>query len=547
MHLASEPHAFPAVPSDEDRQYTQLLQNIRDTFRGAVMDGQTPLFTTAPLADLWERFLVHLPPERRQHYNCNACKSFVRRYGSLVVITPEGKQIPALWNPTSAPPFFRAAVDAMHFLVNVAPITGVFLASEREWGTKTDAVPEPPYEWHHMAVTPPDALVYRDVLLNAGQAMAKKREEYAVLLRGLADFSIDTVRTARHLLTTGALQRSEKCLGIVDWLIALHEARGGVRATRDRLTWRAVATAPTGYCHVRNTVVATLLEDIAKGTTFTQLQRRFNEKMDPLHYQRPQAAPAAGAIKQAEQIVSKLLSAKALDRRYAKLADIQTIWTPRPPKAPAPTPGVFGHIAPKGASKEPSPKFQVDGGRITWARFQETVLPSAQAIELHVLPGHGGYSAMVTAVNPEAPPILQWDRPEARNPVSWYFHARDSTANKWNLTPYTWVKVTAVAFAPNMWSDPNAFPQQGKKVFFLLQGCRDKYNTTGGGFFPEYLRSEYHSIRSVMEAYASAAAISGRDEASACGVALVDGKAWNCSIRVTVDNTTTSYILDRWV
>lgn len=53
-------------------------------------------------------------------------------------------------------------------------------------------------------------------------------------------------------------------------------------------------------------MIGTLLDDIASGMSFDSVSRRFAEKMHPLQYQRPQAAPSAGNIAQAEKIVEKL-------------------------------------------------------------------------------------------------------------------------------------------------------------------------------------------------------------------------------------------------
>src|SRR5207253_1562968 len=44
-------------------------------------------------------------------------------------------------------------------------------------------------------------------------------------------------------------------------------------------------------------------------------------------------------------------------------------------------------------------------------------------IELQVPGSSGHFMALITATRPEAPPILQWDSEERRNPVSWYYHS----------------------------------------------------------------------------------------------------------------------------
>ena len=108
---------------------------------------------------------------------------------------------------------------------------------------------------------------------------------------------------ALKLLKSEALYRSEKVLGQAQWLYDLHRALPS-RRNRDHVLWRAVAAAPAGFCHPRSSMIGTLLEDLAAGMPFDDVSRRFAEKMHPLLYQRPQAAPSAGNIAQAEKIVA---------------------------------------------------------------------------------------------------------------------------------------------------------------------------------------------------------------------------------------------------
>ncbi|MES2573222.1 MAG: hypothetical protein V4710_24580, partial [Verrucomicrobiota bacterium] len=65
--------------------------------------------------------------------------------------------------------------------------------------------------------------------------------------------------------------------------------------------------------------------------------------------------------------------------------------------------GIFAHLKPKRAH---AATVQVPMEAITWARFQRVILPAAQAIEI-LVPENGNFLAFVTAVNPEATPILQ--------------------------------------------------------------------------------------------------------------------------------------------
>jgi hypothetical protein len=295
-----------------------------------------------------------------------------------------------------------------------------------------------------------------------------------------------------------------------------------------------------------------LLDDIVNGLPFASVKQRFAEKMHPLRYQRPTAAPSEGNIKRAEEIVSKLESAGALARRFARLEDVQAIWMPPKPAGTqdgvasgthegSPSgEGVFNHLRRKSKPIETG----APPTTLTWEKFARTVLPKAEQVEIQV-PAHGSFSGLVTSADPDAPPILQWDRENARNPMSWYFYVNGSPAEQWNLRGGTWATVSAITLKPSMWGD-RPLDHHGKGVFILIEACRDLRYSGGAGFFPDYLRSEYHEIRKTMEAYAKAAIVAGKDEATACGIGLSAGQTWNAMLRVTSSGVVTSYKLDRW-
>ena len=505
----------------------------------SVIGAHSALFAT-DAQGLFPVFLDNLPPGERQHHTCNACRHFVERYGHLVTIDDEGQTTPVMWGEIGG--IYGAGFAVARRLVARAKVTGVFLSPDKVWGQPVTG------EWRHMAVVPPERLIYRvNVLKNASQAMAEKREEYAMLQRGLAEFDHQVVGQALRVIGSDALYRCEKVLGPVEWLAELHRARANVESgrRRDNVTWRAVASAPPGFCHVRSTMIGTLLEDIVAGLLFDDIARRFKEKMTPLQYQRPQAPPAAGNIAQAEKVVEALRSAGAFARRFAKLEDIQSLWTLRAPEPRAAAAGgVFAHLTPKG--RAPAPELELPPTTMTWEKFARAVLPDAEEIEFFV-PAHvTSYLALVTSVDPQAPPIMQWDSEERRNPVNWYVYPGGSPPAAWNLRPETWAPVTAITQLPFMWYGADKFSHHGAGVVFILQGCRDMDPRGGSALFPEVLKAEYRAVRSTIEAHSRSLTIAGKDEASACGIDLRKGLSWNHRFRVTLKESRMPYRLDRW-
>jgi hypothetical protein len=82
------------------------------------------------------------------------------------------------------------------------------------------------------------------------------------------------------------------------------------------------------------------------------------------------------------------------------------------------------------------------------------------------------------------------------------------------------VPVDFVSPMPYHWNG-NAAANQKEGILMALRGCRDVKRTSGGGFLPEFLRSELREIRSSLDAYARSARVEGVDKAAACGIALM--------------------------
>jgi hypothetical protein len=404
-----------------DDGYDSFLAAVRKRFDAIASQSKPPpLFTTAS-EQLFEVFLAALPDALRQENTCDTCRHFFARFGGLVTIDEHGKTSPLLWAAKQGREPYAGAARAVADVVARAPVVGVFLSSERSWGTASKG------GWTHLAVTPTSSLVFStEGTRNAAQAAAEVREDFRTLVAGLQDYPLELVKRAAALLETGKLYRSEKCIEVAKWLLAVHKSLKSTGSARGRenLIWRVAATAPPGFCHVRSSMIGTLLDDLRLELPFAEIKARFDAKMHPLQYQRPTAAPGQQNIDRAETIIAQLRSAGALERRFAKLDDIDPLWLPRASTGKGGG-GVFSHIKPR--SKNPA-TTEIDAPAVvmTWEKFARTVLPEAVAIHFHVPATPKSYLALVTAKNPEAPPIIQWDSKDKRNPVTMYVYSRST-------------------------------------------------------------------------------------------------------------------------
>jgi hypothetical protein len=172
---------------------------------------------------------------------------------------------------------------------------------------------------------------------------------------------------------------------------------------------------------------------------------------------------------------------------------------------------------------------------MTWVRFRDTVLPKAREINVKLMQ-MGNFAALVTAADPTAPLIFQWD-----NPVSWYVYMNLSMPAQWGLTGRT-ARVTGLSYQPSMWGE-KPLAHQGESVFFLLEGAHDT-RAKGLALFPEILKSELHGVRSVVEAFSQRGIIE-KVEKPACGIRF-DRNTPRLVITVESEMGLNTYTLDRW-
>lgn len=402
----------------EDRYY-EFERIVKENFT-KIVSKETPLFKTNAQS-LWDIYLDNLPggEEARNHYNCNACKHFIERYGNLAIVNSEGKLESAIWN-IEVPNFFKKSVEIMNNIVENSRIKTVFISDNRVLGIPKTG------EWTHLSVTLPVGKTNKSRTMTEGQVMAEKKEHYGMLSRALNEFSLETVNKAIDLLNANSLYRGERLLGVANFFRELKELTSIVNNSKQKenIIWLAVAGAPTGFCSIKSSMIGTLLEDIQSGIySYDAIKRRFDEKMDPSNYQRSQSAPKENAIAQAEKLVADLGLENSLARRYATIEDVEEfVWQPRAttkgkkvddPKAR----GVFSHLK-INEDKAPS---TLDNSNLpltvmTWDKFCRTVLPEVNSMEAKV-DDMNKFMALVTAADPESENILSWN-----NKLSWYYH-----------------------------------------------------------------------------------------------------------------------------
>ncbi len=395
--------------NEKNDRYQEFEKAVIDRFNSFVNAGAKLFKTNAD--GIFDTYLAQLPEANgsRQHYNCNACRSFFNKYGNLVTISEDGEIQSVLFDEKDAPPFFAKSVKAMKELVLKSTVNGVFLSDDKTLGHPVTG------EWTHIHAKLPSQMVYRSRLYSAGQAMAQKREEFGMVNRALQDFSMETVDKALALINSETLYRGDKAKPNTEWFKGLLERVNGVNSEKRRnIVWLAVAQAPTGFTSIRSSATGTLLKNIAEGLPTSEIASKFEQIMNPANYQRSQSAPTENSINQAEKMIVDLGLENSLLRRYATIEEVPSFMWQSKEKVlqEKPTGGVFGHLK----AKTPSNTMALPTSVMTWDKFQRTVLPTADGLEV-LTDNQDKFMALVTAVDNTSENILQWD-----NTFSWYYH-----------------------------------------------------------------------------------------------------------------------------
>ena len=161
--------------TNETDQFPSLLSMIEKGYKK--VSTNTLLRVTGDYLPML--FLDNLPEQLKQHYTCNCCLSFLRKFGGIVSVDDTGKVSSPLWLPEEVPEHFKQSIEAMKKEVENSPVIDVFLTSDSVIGTPFNAGSNGG-TWRHFALEVPRASRYVKTILSAGQKRAELREDVKI-------------------------------------------------------------------------------------------------------------------------------------------------------------------------------------------------------------------------------------------------------------------------------------------------------------------------------------------------------------------------------
>lgn len=384
-----------------------------------------PLFrTAAPKDGLWETYLGSFPEganpmfrERTEH-DCNCCKQFIRAIGNAVTIS--GGELISIWDCDVKDPRYAVVAKAMSDYVKSFPIENIFLHTERVAGTDfSHEAPKVPggntIRWPHFFAKIPACYVVKGE--HMGTLLSHTKADHDVLLRSLKEFDLDIVDTVLDLIAQNSLYRGEEHKKLLSSFKNTKKLFDKVpEAQQDLFVWSMVKTAKNpAVMRIRNTVIGTLLADLAEGKPLEDAVGAYEAKVAPVNYKRPTALVTKKMVDQAKKAIEELGYMEALNRRYAVVEDLtinNVLFADRTAKKQM---DVFDELAAETVAKKPKNLDKVE--TVTMDTFVKDILPKVDSIEL--LFEHKHASNLVSLIAPEdtqAKGMFKWP-----NNFSWSY------------------------------------------------------------------------------------------------------------------------------
>lgn len=467
--------------------------------------------------ELFEKYLSLFEENIRQDYNCACCKSFLRRYGGLVIIdSVTGKTTSAMWRteeeftPTSGMAFFNPILKELADIVEAAEVDYYFTR-------KLDQV--------HIGTLSKGGFQHFFIDANAVEKSAPfstmtteaKRQDFKSLKNNLKRFDLSIASPALMFFEADKDMKSHtkhrNTLNKFKELAEKYAANKNPKMQANFI-WDAISSVDKGLINIGNTVVGRFMEHLMTDFTLEQAKSEFLKAVDPLRYFHPTAAASAGTIVAAEKLFAELGLESALNRRFARLDEIpRKLWEPTE-KSIGVKEGIFASLKPKEDEKK---SVTIDAGVITWAVFERDYLPKADSIKVkfrtNKLYLFGSY---VTAVDPESKPIFKHDTQDQRNQFSDFTScSMDSNGNASGLPASSFVNTQHSIEVAAVTTIPQEFYNQTKPPLFntrlILKDCHHIGCDTLA-LFPEMLRHELYPVRSVIEQFSNQNSITGKED-----------------------------------
>lgn len=355
---------------------------------------------------------------------CNCCKSFIRHYGALMVITSDLK-ILTIWDAPNLPAPYDKIAKEMSAYVHKYDISDVFFAESQKLGTDI-TIGDAMQTWQHLFCTVPRAFVKakHNIPTLAGEA----RTEYQVFKRALEEISVSSIETVLELIASQSLYRGADYKAQLDSFLALKREFDTI-PTDKRSPWLWTKAAGNFVSRIRNTAIGTLLVDLSNNVDINEAVTKFERMMAPANYKRPKAIYTPAMIKAAQDTINELGFGNSLARRFAAAADISVnnvIYVDRNTAPKMKDGDLLADILQVNDQKRISKKELDRAEEMSAEEFIEKIVPTCSSIDIFFDKQHqSNLFSLIAPSNADAKTMFKWN-----NNFSWVYNGNITDSMK---------------------------------------------------------------------------------------------------------------------
>lgn len=264
---------------------------------------------------VFDRYLSAFPAgtnpifRQRTEHDCQCCKQFITRLG-ITVSLKDGK-LTTVWGDLDLPEPYKTVAEAMDDYVRSRPIVSVFRTKELHYGLNHNYDKVTNQRYNHF---------YGDVSAkhytqDVGTKLGEMDAAYQVLKRGLEEIRLSHINDVLNLIENNNLYRGEEHKPAILGFEKLLRGFNGL----DNYIWEHLRHPAARF---RNTVIGTLLVDLAEGKELDAAVRAFETKVAPTNYKRTTSVITQRMVEDAVGKLNELGLGGAIYRRYARPSDI---------------------------------------------------------------------------------------------------------------------------------------------------------------------------------------------------------------------------------
>lgn len=300
-----------------------FAQAVNKRLAGMMQGGE--LFEIIDTCDLYETYLAAFPEGSNPIYRtnrvheCSCCRSFIRNLGG--VVTFSGGKINTIWDIPGLPQPYASVAARMAEMIRQYPVAGIYRTSEKKYGnehTYGDKEHGPNKVWDHLWSDVRAPFYCSDPAAQKGQ----RATQHEMLKRSLEVITLPCLRQVHELAKGDMIYRGVEHVRALENFTALkleYEIAKQKNTTEAFLWIHSKDGHSAGF---KNTVIGTLVIDLASGMPLEDAVRMFESKVAPENYKRSKSLITEKMVDEALTKLADLGLEHAIERRVAVFEDV---------------------------------------------------------------------------------------------------------------------------------------------------------------------------------------------------------------------------------